>query len=297
MKKWIEAFRLRTLPLALASIGMGTFLAAYQNKFNSLIFALASLTTVFLQILSNLANDYGDTQNGADHVDREGPSRAVQSGAITTQQMKVAISIFVGLSLISGCTLLFVSFGLDKLYYILSFLGLGVLCILAAIKYTAGKNPYGYAGLGDISVLVFFGFVGVLGSCYLYTQTIQLHNLLPAISLGLLSTGVLNINNIRDIDSDQVAGKKSIPVRLGKKKARVYHWLLLCGAMVCTLWFTVINYNSPFQYLFLLASPLFLINGINVQKKYDAMQIDPYLKHLALSTVFFTILFGLGLLM
>ena len=296
MNKWLQAFRLRTLPLALASIGMGTFLATTQNHFNGLIFSLSAITTVLLQVLSNLANDYGDTQNGADNVDREGPSRAVQTGEISKSQMKNAIVLFIILSLVSGTSLLFISFGLDKLIYILSFLLIGLLCIAAAIKYTAGKNPYGYAGLGDISVLLFFGIVGVIGSCFLFTNSVNYLHLLPAFSLGLFSTGVLNVNNIRDINSDKIAGKKSIPVRLGQHKARIYHWSLLIGGMSAPVLYTLLNYTSIYQFVFVISFPLFIYNGVMVQKKKEAMEIDPYLKQLALSTVFFTLLFGVGLL-
>jgi 1,4-dihydroxy-2-naphthoate octaprenyltransferase len=159
---WLKAFRLRTLPLALSSIGMGTFLAAYQGEFDGWIFLLCCLTTIFLQILSNLANDYGDTIHGADHADRVGPSRAVQSGLISQSQMNKALLIFIVLSLLSGVYLLLLA--LDDWLSVLLFLGIGLLAILAAIFYTMGKKPYGYAGFGDISVLIFFGFVGVAGS-------------------------------------------------------------------------------------------------------------------------------------
>jgi 1,4-dihydroxy-2-naphthoate octaprenyltransferase len=202
MKHWVSAFRLRTLPLALSSIMMGGFLAASVNAFQWDIFLLCISTTIFLQVLSNLANDYGDSIHGADSVDRKGPSRAVQSGKISANQMKTGIIVFVLLSLISGVSLLFVAFGLNW-NAILFFLGLGILSILAAIAYTVGKRPYGYAGLGDISVFIFFGLIGVLGSLYLFIHELKWEYILPAISCGVFAVGVLNINNIRDIESDQ----------------------------------------------------------------------------------------------
>ena len=165
IKPWISAFRLRTLPLSLSSIGMGAFLAAAQGKFNGLIFGLCCLTTILLQILSNLANDFGDTVNGADNAGRKGPSRAVQSGAIQVGAMKTAIAVFAVLSLCSGIALLLVAFGMDA-SLLITFLGLGLLSIAAAVMYTVGRKPYGYAGLGDISVLIFFGLVGVIGSLF-----------------------------------------------------------------------------------------------------------------------------------
>src|SRR5688572_2935213 len=172
IKIWLRAFRLRTLPLALSCIAMGGFLAASADAFRWDIFLLCILTTILLQILSNLANDYGDSIHGADSVDRKGPSRAVQSGAVSKSQMQIAVAIFVLLSLISGIALLLVSFGFEW-RAIFFFFGLGILCILAAIAYTVGKKPYGYIGLGDLSVLIFFGFVGVMGSYYLFTKKVS----------------------------------------------------------------------------------------------------------------------------
>lgn len=295
LSSWISAFRLRTLPLALSSIAMGGFLAGAAKVFRWDIFLLCVSTTILLQILSNLANDYGDSIHGADSAERTGPSRAVQSGAITSLQMRKALWIFVVLCLVSGVSLLLVSFGLN-FQAIAYFLGLGILCILAAIAYTVGRRPYGYMGLGDFSVLIFFGLVGVLGSYYLYAGTIRAALILPALSCGFFSIGVLNVNNIRDIESDKKAGKFSIPVRIGKKKATLYHWFLLLAGLVCATVYTGLEYQSPWQYLFLLALPMFLINGRAVQQK-ASHELDPYLKQLALSSLLFVLLFGIGLLL
>ena len=245
-------------------------------------------------MLSNLANDYGDSIHGADSMDRKGPSRAVQSGAIRADQMKAAMIIFVALSLVSGVSLLLVSFGLQW-KAILFFLGLGMLSILAAIAYTVGKKPYGYSGLGDFSVLIFFGLVGVMGSCYLFTQKISAYEVFPALSCGLFSIGVLNINNIRDIESDKKAGKFSIPVRIGRKNAIVYHCFLVIGGLTSALVYSILTYHSPWQFLFLLSVPLFIKNLQAVSTK-PSEQLDPYLRQMALSTLAFVILFGIGLL-
>ncbi|HRI79241.1 MAG TPA: 1,4-dihydroxy-2-naphthoate polyprenyltransferase [Cyclobacteriaceae bacterium] len=292
MSPWIHAFRLRTLPLALSSIAMAGFLAASAGKFNGLIFFLCCLTTVLLQILSNLANDYGDSVNGADHADRKGPQRAVQSGAITLSQMKAAIVLFVLLCLASGSSLLLVSFGLDWSSVLLFFI-LGLLSIAAAVAYTVGKKPYGYAGLGDLSVLIFFGCVGVMGSLYLFTKEVQLTDLFPALSCGFFSIAVLNVNNIRDIESDRTAGKFSIPVRIGRKNAIVYHWFLLGSGWFAAIVYTALRYQSVYQFLFMIAIPLFIINGLAVSRKPSA-ELDPYLRQMALSTLLFVILFGIG---
>lgn len=294
-KIWIKAFRLRTLPLALSSIAMGGFLAASANAFQWNIFLLCVLTTVFLQVLSNLANDYGDSVHGADSSDRKGPSRAVQSGAISATQMKIAVAVFIVLCLISGISLLLVSFGMNW-NAILFFFGLGILSILAAIAYTVGKKPYGYSGLGDFSVLIFFGLVGVMGSYYLFTQKISWYEILPAISCGFFSVGVLNINNIRDIESDKKAGKFSIPVRIGREKAIAYHWFLLIGGLTCASVHSVLTYHSPWQFLFLLSMPLFIKNGLTISSK-PSEELDPYLKQMAISTLLFVILFGIGVIL
>lgn len=292
LKHWIAAFRLRTLPLALASIGMGSFLAASYHLFKWEIFILAALTTTFLQILSNLANDYGDSIHGADSVDRKGPSRTVQSGKITKTQMWIAIVIFAILSFICGISLLILAIDSWQTFFV--FLGLGILSIIAAITYTAGKKPYGYAGLGDISVLIFFGWVAVMGVFYLHTHLIIWNILLPATSCGLFATAVLNVNNIRDIESDKKAGKKSIPVRFGRNNAVLYHYFLLITGFVSALSYVLISFNGIFQFLFCITIPFLWLNARGVSTQKDAQKIDPYLKQMALTSLLFVITFGLG---
>lgn len=295
IKHWISAFRLRTLPLALASIGMGSFLAGAYQLFSLKIFLLAAFTTIFLQILSNLANDYGDSIHGADSDDREGPQRAVQSGAISRQAMFRAMIVLGVLSF--GCGILLLYAAIDSLQTFFFFLGLGVLSIIAAITYTAGKKPYGYAGLGDISVVIFFGWVAVLGTFYLHAHLFHWTLLLPATSCGLFATAVLNVNNIRDIDSDKKAGKKSIPVRIGRQKAVIYHWILLSVGVMCSLAYVVLNFQNAFQLIFLIILPLLFINAKAVHQKHEAAQLDPYLKQMALTTLVFVLTFGIGQLL
>ncbi len=293
---WISAARPRTLPLALASIGMAAFLAAAEQQFRWEVFALSALTTVFLQILSNLANDYGDSIHGADQAGREGPSRAVQSGAISSRAMRRAMVVFSILSLGSGVALLWIALPGNQTTFLI-FLGLGILAIGAAITYTSGGNPYGYVGLGDLSVLIFFGLVGVMGSYYLHALDVHWVQLLPALSCGLFSTAVLNVNNVRDIKSDAVAGKRSIPVRLGRERATAYHWLLLAVGLLCSVLYTLLTYQSYYQWLFLVSAPLLFINGMAVQQKQTAVALDPYLKQMALTTLLYVLTFGLGLLL
>jgi len=291
MSPWISAARPRTLSLALSCILMGSFLAVYADKFNWIIFGLACLTTILLQVLSNFANDYGDTQNGADTLERVGPLRSVQTGEIPAQRMFKAIVLFGVLSLFSGVALLYYAFKTANAILFIGFLALGLLSILAAYTYTAGKKPYGYAGLGDISVLIFFGLVGVLGSNFLFTKSFDITNILPAISCGLLATGVLNLNNIRDIDSDIKAGKMTIPARLGKEKSLIYHYILLSFAIICIISFVYLK--GDISWWFLLSIPLFLMNAIMVKKLSNP---DPLLKQLALSSLFFVLLFGVSVL-
>lgn len=296
MNEWVAAARLRTLPLAMASIGLGSFLAAYDGKFRWPVFVLSALTTIFLQVLSNLANDYGDSQHGADSSDREGPSRAVQSGKISAKSMKNAVYLLIALSLVSGVSLLLIA--IPTLNF--SFLGLllvGLLSIGAALNYTMGKNPYGYAGFGDLFVILFFGFAGVVGTYFCHTGAFKTDVLLPALSCGLLSTAVLNVNNIRDMVSDEKAGKMSIPVRIGRKNAVLYHWGLIIVALIAATIFVLINYDSPVQFLFLLTSPLLFFNAFKVASTKESKLLDPYLKQMAFSTLIFIITFGVGILL
>jgi 1,4-dihydroxy-2-naphthoate polyprenyltransferase len=295
MNSWLSAIRLRTLPLALSSIGMGGFLAAAAGRFSWPIFLLCCLTTIFLQILSNLANDYGDSVNGADHAGRKGPQRAVQSGVISMQQMKRAVLLLSVLSLASGVSLLWISLAWNMREF-LFFLSLGVLCILAAIAYTVGKKPYGYAGLGDISVLIFFGLVGVLGSTYLMTKTFLWLDVLPALTCGLFSVAVLNINNIRDIESDKAAGKFSVPVRIGKQKAALYHGFLLAIGLFSSALYMVLNFHHAWQFMFLIITPI-LIKIMVVVKNEPSEKLDPWLKKMAITTLAFVILFGVSLML
>jgi len=294
LRVWISAFRLRTLPLALSSIIMAGFLAAYIEKFDLIVFLLCILTTLFLQILSNLANDYGDAKSGVD-LKRKGPERAVQSGQISENAMRRAITVVIGLSLLSGIWLLWEAVTLMSFDFVV-FLGLGILAIFAAITYTHARRPYGYMGLGDVSVLLFFGIVGVLGSLYLQAGLIYWDFLLPALSCGFFATAVLNVNNIRDIESDRKARKRSIPVRLGRKNAVIYHWGLLFFGFVSAAVFVLINYNSYLQFLFILTLPLLYINAQGVSENHNPQALDPYLRQMALTTLFFVITFGLGLL-
>ena len=294
MAIWIDAMRPRTLPLAIASIVMGSALAASRPPFSWAITLLAIATAVLLQILSNLANDYGDWQHGADSTQREGPQRAVQSGAISSRKMLLAVGISVSLSILCGLALLWVAFGPQARQFFFVFVLIGAAAILAAIGYTAGLRPYGYAGLGDLAVLIFFGWVAVMGTYFLQTKRLDWDILLPATGCGLLAVAVLNINNIRDRRSDQLAGKNTIPVRLGLQPARVYHWLLLITAVVMAVAYVLLNFSSPWQFLFVLTVPLLIRNGVLVWRTSSPQQLNPLLKQLSITTLLFVLSFSLG---
>ncbi len=295
LKSWINAFRLRTLPLAIACILMGSFLAIYSGTYSWTVIILAIVTTLFLQILSNLANDYGDGIKGTDNANRVGPKRTIQSGEITPSEMKVGIIIFIILSLISGILLIITSLGSNWDIGLL-FLVLGILAIAAAIKYTVGKNAYGYSGMGDIMVFTFFGPVAVMGIYYLLTTTAPIEFFLPATTMGLLSTGVLNLNNMRDMKNDADSGKHTMALMLGYGNARLYHFLLVTIALSLAMVFTILNFKSMWQFIYLITYPVFLKDLYSISRIKENYKLDPFLKKLALSTLFFTLLFGMGLI-
>ncbi|ASB50001.1 1,4-dihydroxy-2-naphthoate polyprenyltransferase [Alkalitalea saponilacus] len=294
IKAWMVSLRLRTLPLALSTIFMGSIIAAWQNNFNSGVLLWAAITTLFLQVLSNLANDYGDAKSGADNENRVGPQRMIQQGVISMKQMKTAMVICVLLSLISGITLLFKAFNELQWQQLLFFI-LGIAAIAAAIRYTVGSNPYGYRGLGDMYVFIFFGLLGVAGTWFLHTNTWQWHVLLPASTIGLFSAGVLNLNNIRDIDSDRQSNKITLVVRMGKKAASWYHLFLIASGWITMLVFVALFDDvSNFWPLF-LTLPLFIRNIIVVFKNKEADKLDVELRNLAVSTLLFVLLSGVKL--
>ena len=256
---------------------MGSFLAASRGAADITVGLLCILTAILLQILSNLANDYGDSRHGLDNHERVGPARAVQSGLITQSDMLRGVIVTSILCVISGLTLLITAFGLS-IPIILLFVALGAGAIWAAVAYTATDKPYGYVGLGDLMVFVFFGLVAVLGSYFLQTQTLSWDLLLPAAASGLLSVAVLNVNNVRDLESDKRAGKLSLPVRLGARGARLYHSALLLLSGLCALAYVLLNYSSPWQYLFTLSLPLLVINALKLWRGRSAAEIDPAAK-------------------
>lgn len=298
MKHWIEAARLRTLPLSVSGIIVGSFYAMSQAMFNWQIVLFALLTTLGLQILSNFANDYGDGIKGTDNEDRVGPIRAIQSGVITPASMKRAMVITSIITLIFAVLLIFYAFKLKKIYLLYSFifLVLGILAIASAIRYTVGKGAYGYRGYGDVFVFVFFGLVSTFGVYFMFSKEIDWLLLLPATAIGFLSVGVLNLNNMRDEESDRKAGKNTVVVQNGGAWAKKYHFFLVISAMVLVVAFAFLNNFHFDQYLFIAAYFPLAGHLIRVHKNKNPKLLDPELKKLALSTFFLSILLALSLI-
>jgi 1,4-dihydroxy-2-naphthoate octaprenyltransferase len=305
MKDWIHAARLRTLPLSMSGIIMGSFIAKWrlsqtENFWDWKIFALAILVTLLNQILSNYANDYGDGVKGTDHHRiGEAEARVVASGRITSKQMKNAVILFSVLSLVATVLLIYFAFIPNFIKEFWIFIGLGVACILAAIGYTVGKKPYGYMGLGDIMVFIFFGLVSVGGSYFLFTKSFSWDILLPATAIGLMSAAVLNLNNMRDIESDKKSGKKTLALRLGFRNAMVYEVVLLMLPLILLL--TFLGYNGFLEsgkyYPFIVMILFLPMTGLRrkIMKVNEPKELDPFLKQVGLLTLMMALLMAAGL--
>jgi len=283
--------------LALSNTIIGSCLAASDDGFRWSVFGLAALTTILLQIMSNMANDYGDFVNGKDTAERIGPKRMVQSGEITPKIMLRGIIVIGILCIVSGLALILIGTAGMDITNLLIFGVLGLAAIAAAIKYTVGKNPYGYRGLGDIFVFIFFGLVGVIGTYFLHTQSFRWDILLPASAIGFLSTGVLNMNNMRDYEADKNAGKTTIVVTMGVKKAAYYHLFLVAGAVLLAVIYTLLNSHSVGQWLFVLSVPILFLNLKKVFTYKSALELYPELPRLSMASLVFAVTFGLGLIL
>lgn len=302
MKHWIDAARVRTLPLSVSGILVGSFYAMSQSLFNWNIVLFALLTTIGLQVLSNFANDYGDGVKGTDNDSRIGPKRAIQSGVITLKEMRNAIVITAIITLFFALCLIYFAFKERYLWYSLFFSILGIIAIASAVRYTVGKNPYGYRGFGDLFVFIFFGFVSTMGTYFLFAKEIDWLLVLPSTAIGFLSVGVLNLNNMRDLKSDKNSGKITLAVRFGRENARRYHYFLIISAMIILLMFAFVNdmQNDGMinfdQYLFVV---MYLPLSRHLYRVYENTRpkdFDPELKKLALTTFFIALLMSLQLI-
>ncbi len=287
--------RLRTLPLSLSGIIAGSAVAYYQGFWDWIIFGLAMLTTVLFQILSNLANDYGDGVKGTDNDNRVGPERMVQSGLISQKEMRNAVILLSVLSFISAGLLIY--FGVQQMpvsvlwFYVV----LAILCVAAAITYTVGKKAYGYHGLGDLMVFIFFGLVSVLGVYSLFSKAFVAENILLATGIGLLSVAVLNLNNMRDIINDTAAGKNTIVVKMGSNAAKMYHSLIIILALASFGTF-IARFNQPLLFIALLPAIILIVHLRKVMQTTDPKNYDPELKKVALSAFAISVVFFVTLI-
>ena len=296
MKHWVEAARVRTLPLSVSGIIVGSFYAMSQGMFNWNIVIFALLTTLGLQILSNFANDYGDGVKGTDNEDRVGPKRTVQSGVISPAEMKRAMIMTSIITLLFAVLLIYFAFKEKYLLFSLIFLVLGILAIASAIRYTVGKGAYGYRGYGDVFVFVFFGMVSTFGVYFMFSKTLDLLLLLPATSIGFLSVGVLNLNNMRDEESDRKSGKNTLVVKNGGAWAKKYHYFLIVSAMLMVVVFAILNDFHFDQYIFLVAYFPLTSHLMTVYRNKNPKLLDPELKKLAISTFLLSVLLALCLI-
>lgn len=291
---WLAAIRPKTLPLACSAIILASAIAAYDGIFDLSIFILSLTTAVLLQIVSNLANDYGDAISGADNEKRVGPLRVMQAGLVNQKDMKKALVLSVSFAIISGVSLVYLAF-IDSIFWISLFILMGGGAIVAAITYTMGSKPYGYRGYGDISVFIFFGLVGVLGCYALYGKTLNVDLLLPATCCGLLCSSVLNINNLRDFYTDSQAGKHTLVVKIGTRNAIIYHWVIFFLAELSTAAYIVLNSLPLLTWLHLIPFTFLIKSSLTLSNFAMAELMNKQLKITVLSTFSYCCLFSMGL--
>lgn len=291
LKVWISAARLRTLPLSVAGIITAAAVANEFHLFSLSIFILSLATTLGLQILSNFANDYGDGVKGTDNHERVGPMRAMQSGALSASSLKKGIAWTAVVTFFLAAALIYISFKGENIWHSTLFLILGISAIIAAITYTVGRYAYGYRALGDVFVFIFFGLLSVLGGYFLYAKQLNHFIVFPAIVIGLLSTAVLNVNNMRDRLADAKAGKTTLAVLLGERKIKNYHYFLILGAALSAMIYFLLKNAFWYEYLAMIAFIPLFIHLKKVKENKSAPLLDPELKKVALSTFLFSLLF------
>ena len=284
--------RLRTLPLSTAGVLLGILLAVADYHVNIWVAVLIVVTTVCLQILSNLSNELGDVLRGTDTADRQGPQYGLNGGGLTISEMKRLIGLFVVLCIVSGTAMVKVSYGtllsMDSVLILL----LGAFAIMGAMRYTLGRNPYGYRGLGDVFVFIFFGIVAVMGAYLVSCHTMYWRLLLPASAIGFFSVGVLNVNNIRDMKTD-APNRVTVAIRLGERRAKIYQTVLIVLGWLSMLAYCQLRIQSIWHYLFVLTLPLFVIHLRGVWTRHDRA-LDPMLPLLVISSFLFCLLAGIG---
>lgn len=304
--------RLRTLLLSLSGVILGSALAINDIVFYDRDWYLTTLcwlllTTVSLQILSNLSNELGDYLAGTDGEKREGPMYSLAEGQLTVKDFRILIGVMVGCCMLFGTLLVWSSFGtLLSLTPILMLL-LGACAIWAAMHYTLGKKPYGYRGWGDLFVFIFFGLVSVMGAYFIIAHTLPIKLLLPAASIGCFSVGVLNVNNIRDMKSD-AENRTTVPLRIGERNAKIYQTALIVGGWIFMIIYVILHMffhaqhgllrfpQCLFNWVFLLTLPLYIKHLCGVWKR-TGKELDPMLPLLVISTFIFAFLVANGLML
>ena len=286
--------RLRTLPLSMAGVLLGILLAVSNWKVDVWVAVLIVLTTVCLQILSNLSNELGDVLRGTDTADRQGPGYGLNSGELTIGQMKVLIGVFVGLCVVFGTAMTWKAFGTLWDFTPILVLMLGAAAIAGAMKYTLGHNPYGYRAKGDFYVFLFFGLVAVLGAYFVCTQGVGLHwkLLLPAAGMGCFSVGALNVNNIRDMETDR-ATRTTVAIKLGERNAKIYQTVLICLGWAFMAGYCLLCWPSLWHWMWALTLPLYVLHLRGVWSR-TGRALDPMLPLLVMSTFLLSLLMGIG---
>lgn len=295
IKAIVKSLRLRTLPLSLAGVILGMSLAAADYRVSLAAALLTALTTVCLQILSNLANELGDVLHGASSELRQGPRYGLDSGELSVRDMKRLVALFVLLCVASGTAMIKCSFGTLLSFDSVCLMMLGAAAIGAALKYTLGRNPYGYRGLGDIYVFIFFGLVSIMGGYFVTAHTFGSWMLFPAAAMGFFSTGVLNVNNIRDIEADRDT-RVTVAMKLGERRAKIYQTVLIALGWACMLAYCSMRFFDPRHYLFIISLPLFVMHLISVWKN-TGKGLDRSLPLLVMASFLFSVSAGAGFLL
>lgn len=291
---YLSAMRLRTLPLSSAGVILGLALAAADYLVSCPVIIFTLLTTVCLQILSNVGNELGDSLRGSASGQGRAAAEALGKGEMTAGGLKVLAAVFAVLCAVSGVCMIYFSFGTLLCMESLMLMLLGASAISAAVRYTLGRNPYGYRGLGDIYVFVFFGLVAVLGAYFVAAHTLHWKLLLPAVSIGAFSVGVLNVNNIRDMESD-AATRVTVPLKIGERNAKIYHTVLIVAGWAAMLAYSALRFFDPWHYLFVFTLPLFAVHAAGVWRR-TGKELDPMLPLLVVSTFLFALAAGFGYL-
>jgi 1,4-dihydroxy-2-naphthoate polyprenyltransferase len=286
---WVMAARLRTLPAAIAPVLVGTSLAGFVHVFHPLRFVAALLGAIFIQVGTNLSNDYSDARRGADTEDRLGPVRVTAGGLLPPRRVLVATYVSFGLAVLAGAYLIAVAGW--------ALLLIGVASILAGVLYTGGPRPYGYEGLGEVFVFLFFGIVAVAGSFFVQLKHVNWEAFALAVPVGLLAAAILVVNNVRDIDTDRRAGKRTLAVRLGRARARALFAAVVYGAYPLAQITWIFGPLEPWLLLCVLTLPIAAGLVRTVRNHTDGPSLNQALAKTGMLQLSFCVLLSAGLLL